>query len=164
VRTQDTAPDPLARFEAEHREALGELDLLEEVVDALDAGESLDQHAMKAQVVLSFLEGTLQRHNQTLQRHNHCEEQALFPLIEGQAPTAAFADDHTRLRALEEELEEALDPPEDCVAVVKTCRQIIDILRDHIEREDKVLFPMARKLLGAEGLARVAERIEAGEV
>jgi len=152
VRTQDTAPDPLARFEAEHREALGELDLLEEVVDALDAGESLDQHAMKAQVVLSFLEGTLQR-------HNHCEEQALFPLIEGQAPTAAFADDHTRLRALEEELEEALDPPEDCVAVVKTCRQIIDILRDHIDRENKVLFPMARKLLGAEGLARVAERM-----
>jgi len=156
VRTQDISVDPLARFEAEHREALGELDLLEEVVAALEAGESLDQHAMKAQVVLSFLEGTLQR-------HNHCEEQALFPLIQGQAPTTTFENDHAILRSLEQELEEALDPPEDCPAVVTTCRRIIDILRDHIDREDKVLFPMARKLLGADGLARVAERIEAGE-
>lgn len=154
--TQDTSVDPLARFEAEHREVLGELDLLEEVVHALEAGESLDQHAMKAQVVLSFLEGTVQR-------HNDCEEQALFPLIQGQAPTTTFENDHLILRSLERELEQALDPPEDCAAVVQTCRRIIDILRDHIDREDKVLFPMARKLLGADGLARVAQRIEAGQ-
>lgn len=157
MRTEDTAKDPLARFEAEHREVLGELDLLEEVVNALEAGESLDQHAMKAQVVLSFLEGTVQR-------HNHCEEQALFPLIRDQAPTSTFENDHSILRSLERELEEALAPPEDCAAVVKTCRRIIDILRDHIDREDKVLFPMARKLLGTDGLARVAERVEAEEV
>jgi len=47
--------------------------------------------------------------------------------------------------------------------VVKTGRRIIDILRDQIDREDKVLFPMARKLLGADGLERVAQRIEAGQ-
>lgn len=154
--TQDTSADPLARFEAEHQEVLGELDLLEEVVTALEAGESLDQRAMKAQVVLSFLDGTVQR-------HNDCEEHALFPLIQGQAPTTTFENDRLILRSLERELEQALDPPEDCAAVVKTCRRIIDILRDHIDREDKVLFPMARKLLGADGLARVAQRIEAGQ-
>lgn len=157
VSIRDAAVDPIARFEAEHREALSELDLLEEVVNALECGESLDRHAMKAQVVLSFLKGTVQR---------HCllEEQALYALIEDQLPTTSFADDHSIIRSLERELAEALEPPEDCPAVVRTCRRIIEVLRDHIGREEEVLFPMARKLLGADGLARVAELVEAEEV
>jgi hemerythrin-like domain-containing protein len=34
---------------------------------------------------------------------------------------------------------------------------LVDLLKAHIQREDDVLFPMARALLGAEGLARAAE-------
>ena len=38
--------------------------------------------------------------------------------------------------------------------------EIVDLLRAHIARENEVLFPMARGLLGVEGLARVARRLE----
>jgi hemerythrin-like domain-containing protein len=32
----------------------------------------------------------------------------------------------------------------------------VDLLRAHIQREDEVLFPLARELLGVEGLAKAA--------
>ncbi|MGH7635766.1 MAG: hypothetical protein ACRENC_18715 [Gemmatimonadaceae bacterium] len=36
---------------------------------------------------------------------------------------------------------------------------LIDLLRTHIERENEVLFPMARACLGPTGLSNVAERL-----
>ena len=61
---------------------------------------------------------------------------------------------------MEQTLDEALAPPEDPAMVVVTCREIIDTLRDHIYREDTVLFPLAREVLGKKGMARLAERLE----
>ena len=55
-----TPVDPLARFEAEHQVALEELDALERIVVALETGEPLERHAMRAQVILSFLEGDVE--------------------------------------------------------------------------------------------------------
>jgi hemerythrin-like domain-containing protein len=36
---------------------------------------------------------------------------------------------------------------------------MIDLLREHIERENEMLFPLARTLLGPEGVALVARRL-----
>jgi hemerythrin-like domain-containing protein len=45
-------------------------------------------------------------------------------------------------------------------AIAATALAIVELLRAHITREDEVLFPMARTLLGAEGLAAVARRLD----
>jgi hemerythrin-like domain-containing protein len=43
--------------------------------------------------------------------------------------------------------------------VPRIARGIVELLRDHIQREEEVLFPMARSLLGDEGLKVAAMRL-----
>jgi hemerythrin-like domain-containing protein len=68
-------------------------------------------------------------------------------------------DEHQVLWGLERELEAALEQR----AAEPTARlslAIVDLLRAHIHRENEVLFPMARALLGPAGLLAVARRLE----
>jgi hemerythrin-like domain-containing protein len=43
--------------------------------------------------------------------------------------------------------------------VPRIARGIVELLRAHIQREEEVLFPMARSLLGDEGLKVAAMRL-----
>ena len=136
--------DPLLRFEEEHDVALAALARLEAAAAAQDlatAGE-----------VLELLRGAVRRHNED-------EEAALFPLLGTEAPLAPFVDEHVVLRRLETELSAALTR-HDAGAVAQAALDIVHLLRAHIERENTVLFPTARTLLGPAGLAEVARRLE----
>ncbi len=144
--------DPLRRFEAEHREVLGALARLEAAVLALEAGETPEAQLTTVREVRGILTAKVRQHNRD-------EERALFPLLEGMAPCAPFEAEHHELRELEEELERALDGPAPAERMIVPALGIVDLLRAHIERENEVLFPMARALLGAEGLALVARRL-----
>jgi len=141
-------PDPLLRFEAEHREALSVLDRLEEAATAFRNADVAAAHVAAARDAHAFLAGPVRAHNQN-------EERALFPALGPDAPTAIFIEEHQRLWALERELEGALAGA-DLAGAAATAFELIDLLRTHIAREDDVLFPLARERLGAEGLARVA--------
>jgi hemerythrin-like domain-containing protein len=143
--------DPLERFTAEHREALTVLDRLERAAAGLRGGDDPAAHFAAARHAHAFLAGPVRRHNDS-------EELALFPLLGDDAPTGVFVEEHGRLRALERELAGAIgagDAPRTAAVAV----ELADLLRAHIAREDEVLFPMARGLLGVEGLARVAARL-----
>lgn len=140
--------DPLHRFEAEHREALAVLDRLERAATHLRHGDDAEEHWRAARDAHAFLAGAVRAHNEN-------EERALFPLLGPDAPTAIFVEEHQRLRALERALEIAL-AADDRVRMAGTAIELIDLLRAHIAREDEVLFPLARELLGPAGLARVA--------
>ena len=144
--------DPLERFEAEHEDALAELDSLEAAALALDAGPS-DEHFEMVRRVHGALAGAVREHNEN-------EELALFPLLGETAPTEPFVEDHLALRTLERELIDAVER-RDADEVASLSLTIVEKLRDHIERENTVLFPMAREILGAEGLLEVARRLEA---
>ena len=145
------ASDPLTRFEDEHHHALGELERLERAAEGLEDGEDSTEHLETMRQVHTFLSTAVREHNEN-------EERALFPLLGDEAPTAVFEDEHLRLRALERELREALDGPHPAERAPTIALAVVDLLRGHIDRENHVLFPMARELLGPEGLARV-ERI-----
>lgn len=143
--------DPLERFAAEHREALAVLGRLEQAAAGLrDRGDPAT-HFATARDAHAFLAGPVRRHNEN-------EELALFPVLGDDAPTAVFVEEHGRLRALERELDRAIGAA-DARHTAAVAVELADLLRAHIAREDDVLFPMARALLGAAGLARVAARL-----
>lgn len=146
-------PDPLQRFEAEHREALAMLTRLERAVAELHAGRDTDANLKLVREAHQFLTTTVREHNEN-------EERALLPLLGEDAPTEIFEDEHRTLRELEYRLERALIGPDPGVTVGEPAQEIITLLRTHIAREDEALFPMARALLGQEGLDQVARLLD----
>ena len=143
--------DPLVRFEAEHQEALVVLGRLEGAAVGLRRGGDPAPHLTTVLEVHAFLAGAVRTHNDN-------EERALFPLLDEDAPVAIFIEEHQRLRGLEAELARAARQG-DATATAAIAFELIDLLRNHIAREDEVLFPLARERLGPAGLARVAARL-----
>jgi hemerythrin-like domain-containing protein len=127
--------DPIQRFEEEHQHALGELQKLEDAARALAAGaesDVKDDQLEAARAAHQFLTTAVREHNEN-------EELALFSVL-GDELSAIDARNPTWIAA--------------------AGLAIVDVLRDHIDREDNALFPMARELLGPEGLLEVARRLE----
>ncbi len=144
--------DPLTRFEEEHRHALGELERLEQAADGLPEAEEPTEYLEVMRQVHIFLSTAVKEHNDN-------EERALFPLLGEDAPTGVFVEEHARLRDLEQRLGAALDGAHPVVESPAIAHALVDLLRSHIDREDTVLFPMARGLLGPDGLAKVARSL-----
>jgi len=144
--------DPLRRFEEEHEVALAALDRLERAALGLRESEPPEAHFATAREVHGLLCGAVRQHNED-------EERALFPVLGEDAPLGPFLEEHEILWSLEAELGRALDRT-DRFQAARLALEIVDLLRTHICRENDVLFPMARALLGAEGLAIVARRLD----
>jgi hemerythrin-like domain-containing protein len=143
--------DPLRRFEEEHEVALAALERLEQAATALQESGPLESHFAATGEVLALLRGAVREHNEN-------EERALFPLLGEDAPLGPFLEEHEILWRLEADLAAALER-QDRPRVTRLAFEIIDLLRIHIRRENEILFPMARALVGAEGLASVARRL-----
>ena len=144
--------DPLSRFEAEHADALVALDKLEAAALALERGDPPGALLAVVREVHRILTTEVREHNDN-------EERALFSLLGEDAPTAVFVEEHGTLRQLEHALVRAADAPDAARRVPPVARQVVALLRAHIARENDVLFPMARAVLGPEGLAAVAQRL-----
>jgi hemerythrin-like domain-containing protein len=145
--------DPLVRFAMEHEQALAALDRLERAATALAAGEVPEPHLRTVREVRETLLTTVREHNDN-------EERALFPLICEALPCEPFRQEHARLRELEQRLDGALEGPHPERDVPPVARTLADLLRAHIRREDEVLMPAARELLGPRGLEQVASLLE----
>ncbi len=144
--------DPLRRFEREHDEALEALVRLEDAVRRLVAGPAVPEALDAVRTVHGFLATAVREHNEN-------EEHALFPLLGEDAPCRVFVEEHATLRSLEHQLRDATERSDPAEAVPPIATELIALLRGHIERENTVLFPMARARLGTLGLATVAERL-----
>ncbi|MBI2537750.1 MAG: hemerythrin domain-containing protein [Gemmatimonadetes bacterium] len=141
--------DPLVRFSMEHEQALAALDRLERAATALAHGDPAEPHLRTVREVCETLTGAVRQHNEN-------EERALFPLLGEDAPVAPFVQEHVALRQLEQRLGQALEGPTPERDIPPVAHALVDLLRAHIQREDEVLFPMARALLGSEGLEQAA--------
>jgi len=153
MKPDTTVADPLLRFGDEHRHALRELDVLEQAIDGLESGKPAEPLLAAVSDVHVFLRTAVKEHNEN-------EEAALFPHLGEDAPTAIFVEEHATLRALEKRLGEALRAHDAADAVCEPAREIVGLLRAHIQREDEALFPMARNILGPEGLALVSRSLQ----
>jgi len=101
---------------------------------------------------LRFLEGEVLE-------HFDLEEKALFPVMAryqhlADGPLAMMSVEHTTFRALLGQLGSALRTGDQ--GQQRACAEdLINLLRGHIAKEDRVLFPMALNTLSAEELGEV---------
>lgn len=131
---------------AEHGVFLTQLEKLETM---MRAGASADEARAAALVIATAVE-----------RHRDVEEELLYPAIlraygEGFAPIQVMEAEHQEITRCIRGID-ARD--KDAPAL---CRVLIDVLRDHIDKEIKVLFPMAEQAIPAEELEQMARRCAA---
>ena len=151
---------PLENLMEEHRSALANLDALEEAIPAL--GSKAEAMATVEEVV-RFLD-------RELELHLRKEEEALFPQLErqigaGGGPTYVMRLEHRDLRQKKGQLAELLpQAKEGDVAslgqMASTAHYIIIHLREHIWKEDNILFPMSQEHLEESAWPEIARRFE----
>jgi hemerythrin-like domain-containing protein len=135
------------------------------------AGEQIDADAVEKMVTFTreFTDGC----------HHAKEEKALFPLLSEKVPIAvnpvnAMLAEHEmgrgHVRTISEALPEAsTGDPFAALTVAGGLEGYAGLLRAHIDKENKVLFPLAERSLGATDKAALAaefdrvEREETGE-
>jgi hemerythrin-like domain-containing protein len=148
----------------EHRVIEQVLNCLEKLADRCEAGETLDSRS--AVEALEFFRNFADR------CHHGKEEGHLFPLLEARGfsrqggPTGVMLHEHEEGRRLLAAMARAVerDTPRE---FVQHARAYVDLLREHIRKEDHCLFPMAAGILSgtdAESLAQRFEHVENAEM
>jgi hemerythrin-like domain-containing protein len=127
-----------AELRHEHEVILRALAVLERAGRRLATGEPVDETALAGLVDLcrTFADRC----------HHGKEEHTLFPLLEARGVgglLAVFLEEHVEGRAYLATLASAAPPAERAAAA----RRYVGLLRDHIERENGVLFPMVDGIL-----------------
>lgn len=145
---------PVDVLSEEHRTILGVLAAAEREVERVEAGRPLR---------LSFWHGYLDFMEHYADRcHHGKEEDVLFAELEqnglprDMGPTHCMRTEHDTMRAGRRRLTELLTG-DDLPAICRAARSGIDMLREHIEKEDHVLFPMAKSMLPHDAVQRVRE-------
>ncbi len=134
----------------EHRIIERVLDCLERLAERCRAEGRLD--AGPARDAIEFFRGFADR------CHHGKEENHLFPMMEQRGfspdsgPTAAMRQEHAQGRELVSAMADALDGASTGDAAARdawlqAARGFLDLLREHIRKEDHCLFPMAEQAL-----------------
>jgi hemerythrin-like domain-containing protein len=161
---------PTETLKHEHRIVLLVLEGAEREAHAIEAG-----HAAKAEDIeqmLDFFRNFVDR------CHHGKEERHLFPAMNAKGmpleagPLAVMLHEHEQGRAAVRAIAEALErgkrgEADAGEALARALLGYVELLRNHIAKEDNVLFPMADRLLSEPEQARVAadfDRVEAEEM
>jgi hemerythrin-like domain-containing protein len=147
----------------EHRAIERVLNALERATNRLSRGE---------EVYLRFFTGTtVFIKNFTDECHHKKEEKVLFPalvengLSKGSGPVAVMLAEHEEGRRLAQGIRQATERFQAGdirmrEALIQNSKAYINLLRQHIMKEDKVLFPMADKVIPAEQHEKIALAFE----
>ena len=138
----------------EHQVVLEQLQALEAALDRFDPGQ---------------VAATLRFFDEQVTLHRRKEEEVLFPALARyigteMGPIAVMLHEHREEQARLEEIRVALDAgdtPEARGTLRRAGRQILDLLRNHIAKEDNVLFPLAERTLSAEEKMEAQEGMDA---
>jgi hemerythrin-like domain-containing protein len=138
-----------AELRHEHEVILRALVVLERAAARLDAGQTVDPAALAELVELcrTFADRC----------HHGKEEHTLFPVLEAKGlggPLGVFLEDHEVGRGYLK----TIDSPAPAAERAAAARRYVGLLRDHIERENEVLFPMADRVLSQDEHAELARR------
>src|SRR3989304_5906428 len=150
----------------EHRVIEQVLNCLERMADRCEAGQPLDIES--ANQAIDFIRMFADR------CHHAKEEDLLFPLMEQkgfsreQGPTGVRLDEHERgrrhVRGMADALKElTLGDLAGKILFVEHARAFVQLLREHIDKEDHCLFPMANQVFSEvdqDQLARSFSKVE----
>ena len=153
--------DLIQTLKHQHEEGLGKLNELE------DAVISLEDKGLNSEDISSLL-SAVGFINTEIRQHNQREEDVLFPELEKhipqQGPTSVMRSEHRELWNKLDELEvnisaiesaEGRDDNKVLEALLETSRDIISLLRNHIAKENNVLFPLALNILSQDQMNRI---------
>jgi hemerythrin-like domain-containing protein len=147
----------------EHRLIERVLAALQTAAERLDRGERIDAAFFADAVEFSrgFADGC----------HHHKEEGVLFPALQAAGmpveggPVGVMLAEHEQARALTRALSDgaermAAGSAAASARVVSAAREYVRLLRAHIQKEDRVLFPMADQLIPASDHPRIEREFE----
>jgi hemerythrin-like domain-containing protein len=124
------------RLESEHVDVLHALKMVRPAVEAHD-GAALRE----------ALEANGQEFGTALNIHIEAEDEHLFPQIAemiGEGMVSVFVDEHVQIKALRDQVYERMAQGG---TDFDGCTELCELLADHMQREDQVLFPAARGAL-----------------
>ncbi len=138
------------KWMAEHDAALACLDRLEAALGA----PTWDADAVGREA--AWLAGEVKAHNEA-------EEAHLFPLMDphfgDHSPVSCLRDEHRELWDLVSQLQDGLRQG-DIPGAAKAGTRAVTTLRNHIAKENNVLYPMAERILTPADLARLTQALQ----
>ena len=144
--------DPIQELMDEHR-------IIEKVLTALSA-------AAAQGVLLKFYERAVDFiANFADKCHHSKEEEQLFPVLEEKGiprdggPIGCMCDEHKIGRDHVRRMRELITAG-DYVGLRRESLNYVALLRDHIQKEDNVLFPMGRRVLSEDDLQRLRGKFD----
>ncbi len=150
----------------EHRVIERVLGAMENAAQKLDEGAAVRPGFFleAAEFIRGFADG----------RHHHKEEGVLFTVMAGcgvpvkGGPIGVMLDDHEQARTYTQAMSDAagrLEAGDDSAsaAVVRSAQSYCALLREHIAKEDNILFPMADNVIPAEQQAKLERQFEQAE-
>ena len=153
--------DPIAIFLKEHDDALLNLKKMKLVTAEIKKNGYLDKYSKTLDVAMDFI-------NEEVRVHNFKEENALFPVIEKyvDGPTISLRDEHAKmfkiLKKIERSLSTLKDQPTDKIFREEFCEasnEIVQLMVNHIHKENQILFPLVKKFLSKEEMKKVFSKL-----
>jgi hemerythrin-like domain-containing protein len=156
--TRTPADSVFGPFLDDHRHVLSRLETLERAIESGGPLRPSAEHELQSVVALL-------RHQ--LASHVAAEERVLYPALIEAFPEAApglgpLEAEHADLRSMLERLDALLAKPAAAdrdEQVVVQARDLVDLLRIHIRKEEQAVFAVAARVLTAPELARLGERV-----
>ena len=155
--------DPIAQFMQEHDETLVQLSALNKSSRSIaEDGFTADAFRRLHDAVAFVAE--------EVGFHNKREEEALFPVLERyvEGPTGLMREEHRtlkkeflRLRKAFGRLELHHESKAAATEVALVARGIVQIMVNHIHKENHILFPLVQKFLTKDALREIARRMTA---
>lgn len=147
----------------EHRAIERMLAVLEEAARRLDEGRPVRPGLLREAV--DFVRNFADR------CHHGKEEENLFPLLEARGvprqggPVGVMLMEHDLGRQHVKAMAEAIDPYEGgdqsaAQTIAENTQAYVDLLRQHIQKEDSVLFPMADSVLSPDDQEELKQRFQ----
>jgi hemerythrin-like domain-containing protein len=147
--------NPIEKLKSEHQVILKGIDLLEKGADKLEKGHNIAPEYFRKSI--DFIRNYADKY------HHAKEEDILFVRL-GKAgfptqagPVAVMLQEHDQGRDLISAIETANDKYASGdtgakIEIVRNARSYAQLLRQHIRKEDMVLYPMAENALGEDGI------------
>lgn len=149
---------PFARLRRDHREVFARIDALEHDVLRARRSGPLPVRALRSLVA---------RLSAQFATHMTAEDEVLFPALErtfdgAAAVLAPLREEHADLRSLLASIAERLQQPrsrERDERLAVDARDLVDLLRIHVRKEERIVFRVMERVLGPEELADLAARL-----
>lgn len=153
---------PTDQLKEEHEGILLMLRILEEICARIERKESVDPAHLTG--ILEFLKVFVDT------CHHGKEEDLLFPEMEERGlpkdsgPLGVMLTEHNRgrahIRAMKEAAAAVAEPGGGRAAFLENTRAYIALLRQHIQKENNVLFPLGEKILPMQTQEQLTEKFE----